>query len=298
MSENKKGLGLKLYSVLSVLLVAVFLVVTVTFTFFSKYYAFHPEKLATNFVSLVVGGDGYNAYKNTLVSKNMKYGDFIRVNFIDPAVKRDMEANGKDYSDDSFKGEKTLNDDGELTGKLTALMYPVYVELLETYGWDDYSAIFSGYIERLITEREALFGDKFFNDEVFFTAFEANVSQYCEMLEGTKEEYDENTGVKISEATKGKFEELFGDGCKLNVYVSNVSDIPVEEYKSKADEHQLALYGVNTEDISEVCVCNGKVSLVGGEAIAEADIIMVKIGYSWYVDNTSTDTSPLYIANP
>ena len=298
MSDNKKAFNLKLYSIFSVLIIAVFLVFTVVFTFKAKYTAFHPEKLAENFVSTVISGDGYNAYKNTLVSKNVKYGDFIRENFIDPAVQRDIAENGKDYSDDSFKGENTINDDGTLSGKLIELMYPVYVQLTQEYGWDNYSAVFSGYIEKLIVTREAVFGDKFFNDEVFFAAFEANVSQYCDMLLGTKEVYDENSGVKLSDETQGRYAELFGMDYRFQIYTESEKDIDVEEYKKSADTQQLTLFGIEPSDISEVKSVTVKVTLSDGKAVCSVDIIMVKIGYSWYVDNTSTDTSSLYIVNP
>ncbi len=295
--SDKKTFNIKLYSIFSVCLVAVFLIVTVVFTFKAKYTAFHPEKLAVNFVESVISGDGYNAYKNTLVSKNMKFGDFIRENFINPAVKRDMADGRKDYSDDSFKGEKTLNDDGTLAGKLTSLMFPVYCELVETYGWDDYSAVFGGYIEKLIVTREDVFGDKFFNDEVFFTAFEANVSQYCDMLKGTNEIFDENTGVKISEETRGKYEELFGENYSFTVNTVSEKAVDINEYKNSIDSEQFSLFGVSASDISDVKTISVEVKLGKDKLIAVSDIVMVKIGYSWYVDNTSTDTDVFYYFN-
>ncbi len=293
MSDKNKSFNIKLYSIFSVCLVAVFLITTVVFTFRAKYTAFHPEKLAVSFAETVISGDGYNAYKNTLVSKNMKYGDFIRKNFIEPAVKRDSS----DYSDDSFKGENTLNDDGTLAGKLISRMFPVYCELIEKHGWDDYSAVFTGYVEKLIEIREEVFGDKFFNDEVFFTAFEANVSQFCDMLSGTKEQYDENTGIKISEETKGKYEELFGEDHSFEINAVAEKSVDINTYKSGVDVGQLALFGVSAEDISEVKTVTVRMMLNSEKTVAECEITMVKIGYSWYVDNTSTDTDMLYYFN-
>lgn len=293
MSDKK----IKLYSIFSVCFIAVFLVLTVVFTFRAKYTAFHPEKLAEGFVETVISGDGYNAYKNTLVSKNAKYGDFIRKSFIEPAVKRDSADGTPDYSDDSFKGEKTLGDDGTLSGQLISLMFPVYKELVENYGWDNYSAVFGGYIERLIVTREEVFGDKFFNDEVFFTAFEANVSAYCDMLRGTKEAFDENTGIKISEDTKGKYEELFGESFSFAVTAVSENSIDINEYKNGIDKELFASYGVSAEDISDARSVSVEVKTKDGKSVAACDVTVVKIGYSWYVDNTSTDTDALYYFN-
>lgn len=295
MKNKEKTLNIKIYAVCAVVFIAVFLVVATVATFKAKYTAFHPDELARSFVeSIVTVGDGYNAYKNTLVSKNMKYGDFVRENFINPAVKRDAAEGEKDYSDDSFKGEKTLNDDGTLSGELTDIMYPVYKELIETYGWDNYSAVFSEYIEKLIVNREKIFSDKFMNDEVFFTAFEANVSQYAYMLTGREETYDENTGVKLSDKITGLYEEMFGDGYSFTVSIEDEKSADLSEYKSSVNKEEFELYGIDENDISDVKTYSVSISVNNAMNIASADLTLVKIGASWYVDNTSTDTSSLY----
>lgn len=298
MKNKEKMLNLKLYAVLAVVFIAAFLIISTVMTFRAKYMAFHPDELARSFAETIVSnGDGYNAYKNTLVSKNMKYGDFIRENFITPAVKRDAATGEKDYSDDSFKGERTLNDDGTLSGQLTAEMYPVYKELIEMYGWDNYSAVFSEYIEKLIEVREKIFSDKFFNDEVFFTAFEANVAQYGKMLTGSEETYDENTGVKLSDKITGLYEEMFGEDYSFTFSTENERRIELSQYKSGVDKKSLELYGINEDDISDVISYTVTVSVNGEKTVTSADIILVKIGSSWYVDNTVTDTSALYPFN-
>ncbi len=291
MSNKEKGFNLKLYAIISFIAVAVILATVCVTTFKSKYIAFHPEELARSYVDTIVQtGDGYNAYKNTLVSKNMKYGDFIRKNYITPAVNRD----GSDYSSDSFKGEKTLSDDGTLSGKLISEMYPVYESLINTYGWDDYNSIFTNYIDTLITVREEIFGDKFFNDEVFFTAFEANVSSYGKTLTGTEDVFDENTGVQLSEKTEGIYEKLYGEDYRISCEAVSFEEGYVDGYNINADTEILSTYGVDVKDVESVAKVLVKVSGADGDTLAECEVSLVKIGMSWYVDNLNTDTAVLY----
>ncbi len=290
MANKEKGFNIKIYAVVSFFAVALALLIICVTTFSSRYTAFHPDKVAEGFVNTIVqSADGYNAYKNTLVSKNMKFGDFIRENYIGPAVNRD----GENYSDDSFRGEKTVNDDGTLNGKLIADMYPVYEELLGKYGWDDYDSIFNLYIEELIVTREKIFGDKFFNDEVFFTCFEANVSSYGKMLTGTDEVIDEASGVKLSDKMTGVYETVYGEDYRLTVAAEKVTDKDVDAYKSTLNSSLLEAYGVSVDDISAVKAVSCKVT-AGEDTVAEGEITVVKIGMSWYVDNLTTDTSSFY----
>ena len=291
MSVKEKGFNFKLYAVISFVCVAAILALVCVTTFSTKYMAFHPERLAEFYVDTIVQtGDGYNAYKNTIVSKNMKYGDFIRKNYIDPVVNRD----GKDYSDDSFKGEITLSDDGTLSGELTDGMYAVYETLVGRYGWDDYDSIFSEYIETLVAVREDNFGDKFFNDEIFFTAFEANVSAFGKALTGTDEVYDENSGVKLSDKTEGIYQKLYGEDYRIICEAESFSEGSLADYSTAADAEALAGYGIDVSDIEGVATVLVKVSLDGGEELTECEVTLVKIGMSWYVDNLNTDTGCLY----
>lgn len=298
MSEKNKVFNVKLYAIFAFVFVALFLVLVTVFTFKAKYAAFHPEELARAYVSSIVStGDGYNAYKNTLVSKNMKYGDFIREQFINPVIDRDIQENGKSYSDDSFKGEKTLDDDGTLSGKLIAEMFPVYKELIELYGWDNYSAIFTEYIEKLIRVREEIFGDKFFNDEVFFSAFEANVSAYGKYLTGTDEVYDENSGVKLSDKTEGVYQKLYGEDYKIICEASEPEYGYSDGWLMNAQTDILSAYSVEADDISDVASVLVSVRLDSGEELTSCKVTLVKIGMTWYVDNTITNTSSLYVFN-
>ena len=291
---EKKGFNIKLYAVIAFFGVAAVLALVTVSTFSSKYIAFHPDKLAVAFVSTIAeNGDGYNAYKNTIVSKSDKYGDFIRENYINPVVNSD--ADGKGYSDEVYKGEKTLSDDGSLSGELIEKMYPVYEELIKAYGWDDYDSIFSGYIKELLVIREEIYGDKFFNDEVFFTAFEANVSQYGASLTGTEDVFDENTGVQLSEKSEGKYQKLYGEDYRFIIRADEVKSVDVNEYLKNADEELYASYGIDFTDINEAATVT--VTVTEDEtALAEIEIKLVKIGMSWYVDNTTTNTESLYFA--
>ena len=141
MAKNKteKEFNFKLYAVIVFFGVLAALIAIVYTTFTSRYTAFHPEAVAKTYVDTIAQtGDGYNAYKNSLLGKSQKYGDFIREYYMYPVINRDVNAEldaltdsdiPKGYNNDFFKGEKTVNDDGSLQGQLIATMYPYYEEL-------------------------------------------------------------------------------------------------------------------------------------------------------------------------
>lgn len=303
MAKKEKAFNVKLYSVFAVIFTAAFLVVTTVAAYTSRYAAFHPDEMARLYVdSIVQSGDGYNAYKNTLISKNMKFGDFIRRDYIDPIIYRDVEdyypgdsTDGlKGYNDESYKGEKTLADDGTLNGRLIEEMYPVYEELLITYGWDNYHKILKAYSEKLIIVREEVFGDKYMTDEIFFTVFEANVASYGDKLTGTEDVFDENTGVQLSHKSEGVYERMFGADYKIVTKAVDEKDIGIEEYRTGIDIETFDAYGIAAEDISAAKIITVEVSLADGQHIARLDVVVARIGMSWYVDNTRTDSSALY----
>lgn len=302
MAKKEKEFNFKLYGILTFFGIAAALVLICVFTFSARYTAFHPEKVAEAYVDTVVQtGDGYNAYKNTLVSKNMKYGDFIRKYYINPVVYRDTDyviggsTDGlKGYNDESCLGEKALSDDGTLMGYLINGMYVHYVDLVRTYGWDDYDTIFSRYMEYLILVREEIFGDSYLSDELFFTAFEANVKNYGEKLTGTEDVFDENTGVQLSTASTGYYEQYYGEDYRLTVTAAEPTEVDKEAYLASADKAAYEPYGVSGDDISEVKTFDVAVKNQKDEVVASCLVTVCKIGKSWYVDNTVTDTSSLY----
>ncbi|MCR4594879.1 MAG: hypothetical protein K5761_07465 [Clostridiales bacterium] len=304
MKKATKEFNVKLYAIIvfAVMAVALFVIVFTTFT--SSYTAFDPEKVAVGFVDGIArDGDGYDAYKVTLMSKNYKYGDFIREHYMYPLIYAeagykpgDSTDKLKGLNDESYMSEKSKNDDGTLEGKLIDRMYETYVQTLGTVGWDNYDGFFTEYFNVLLEKRKEIYGDEYITDEIMFTVLEANVKRYSEMLNGTEEKYDENTGVKISEEKKGIYQTKFGDDCVIEVKAIKTKDLNLENYKSGADKEMLETYKVNVDDISEAKTVR-VTSQYGDEGISVTiDVTVVKIGNSWYVDNNMTKTLELYKA--
>ena len=306
-NENKK-FNYGLYVVAVFVIVTVVLVLHGAFTFKSKYVAFDPEKVAVNYTdSIAQKGDGYNAYKYTMLPQGDKYGDFIRKQYIYPVVYPGYEV-GMDskafdklkengYDTDAFKSDATKNDDGSLTGDLTEAMYPYYVELIETYGWDNYDAVFTNYISKLVETRKAMFGDEYMSDEVFFTAFESNVVSYGNSLTGTEEVIaDDGVTVTQKEST-GLYQTIYGENYKFTTSVKETEEITdIDTYKAALDTDTLASYGISADDITAATAVTVDVALENGDVITSVKVYEVKIGSTWYVDNLTTSTASAYIA--
>ncbi len=302
MANKEKTFNTKAYAVIVFCVILASLIVITTFTFTSKYIGFNPEEVARTYVDTIVQlGDGYNAYKNALPSVNSKYGDFVRVYYMYPVIYRDTEGYSvggnldelKGYNDDSYKGEKTLNDDGSLNGKLIDEMYPVYVKLMEN-GWDDYDKVYTEYFKVLVEKREEIFGDKYMSDEVMFTALEANVATYGDSLTGTEDIVDENSGVQLSEKSIGKYQTAYGENYKLTTTVKSENEISLETVKNALDVNILGTYQISRDDITDAKNFTIEVTDQNNTVTATVDVTVVKIGDFWYVDNTSTDTDFLY----
>lgn len=303
MAVKEKTFNTKLYAVIAFFVVAAVLAIATVVTFSSKYTAFHPDQVAQAYTdSIVQTGDGYNAYKYALVSKSEKYGDFIRKYYMYPVIYKDAGYkpgdNVKDMkglNDEANQSDKTKNDDGSLAGQVIDAMYPFYVQLIETYGWDDYDTVFTQYFAKFQEVRAQAFGDNYLDDEVMFTALESNVSSYGDSLTGTQEVYDENTKVKLSDKTTGAYQTAFGEDYALTVTVKDVQDVAdVQGYTAAMDADKLASYDVQAEDITAVNVCTVEVAQKDGAVLATQEVHVVQIGNTWYVDNTTIDTKPLY----
>lgn len=304
--ETKKGFNYKLYAIIAFFVVAAILAATTAFAFEQKYIAFDPQKTALNYADTIFQrGDGYNAYAYTISAKSEKYGDFIRIYYMYPLIYpgyevgmdskefKELKKNG--YDNEKYQSETTLNDDGTLAGKLAEAMYPYYVELIKTYGWDDYDSIYKNYFSRLVEERKAIFGDEFLNDEVMFTAFESNVSTYGNAVTGTERVLGEDEKTVIQEKSIGLYQEEYGEDYKITSSV--VSAAPVEElasYKSSLDPAVLETYGITADDISDAQKVTVQAALEDGTVIASLDVYVVQIGRTWYVDNTTTVTNDFY----
>lgn len=209
-------------------------------------------------------------------------------------------------------------------------MYDYYVELLQKYGLDDIDAVFNDYFAKLSEVRKEVFGDEYMDTDFMFSVFESNVSKYGKSLTGTEEELGADDKTVIQKATTGKYQEMFGKDYKFTATVKNSTDLSdsekdayVKEYKERitpvaaSGEAKADKFGLKdtdkkntpksdmvgafkkldcSEDISAVTKCDVDVTLADGTVVATQQVYVVKIGNTWYVDNTNVDTSGLYLA--
>lgn len=301
MEKREKSFNLKLYAVIVFFAVAAALTLMVLFTFKSKYTAFHPEEVARNYADTIVQtGDGYNAYKTAVVSKNQKYGNYIRQNYMYPVIYREANYKPGDdtkklkgFNDKSYMSDKTEKDDGSLQGQVIEAMYDYYVELVEN-GWDNYDEIFTKYFEKLAEVRKDVFGDDYMTDEIMFTALESNVAAYGDSLTGTEDEFDKNTKKQTSFKSIGAYEKVYGEDYKFTAVVAGEKSVDLASYKATVNADIFATYGVKADDITDVKCYTVNINTGDGKTVASADVTVAKIGNSWYVDNTATDTTALY----
>ncbi|MDO4153862.1 MAG: hypothetical protein Q4E21_03305 [Clostridia bacterium] len=301
MAKKEKTFPVKLYALVAFLAVAAVLVLIVTLTFKAKYTGYHPEEVARVYVDTVAQtGDGYNAYKNALPSVNDKYGDFIRKQYIYPLVYREARYQPGDktdaltgFNDASYMGEKSQTDNGTLQGQVIDAMYPYYVELIAN-GWDDYDTIFAQYFAKLVEVRKEVFGDDYMTDEIIFTALESNVKTYGESLTGTEDVFDENSGEQLEFKSIGAYQTAYGEDYKFTTVVQAENEIALDAYKAGLDTDRLAVYGIAADEITAVKSFTVGVQTADGATVTDATVVVVKIGSTWYVDNTATDTAPLY----
>lgn len=181
-TKEKKGFNAALYAVIAGIVVAVLLALITIFAFTTRYTGFSAEKVAQAYVDTIVQtGDGYNAYKNTLVSKNQKFGNFVINGYMKPYINEDAEKA-------SFIG---TGSDEEITktDEVYDTMYEYYVGLVAKYGLDDIDAVFNDYFAKLTEVRKEIFGDEYMDTDFMFSVFESNVTKYGKSLTGTEEEY-------------------------------------------------------------------------------------------------------------
>lgn len=322
-TKEKKGFNAALYAVVAGVVVAVVLVLITIFAFTTRYTGFSADKVAQAYVDTIVQtGDGYNAYKNTLVSKNQKFGNFVINGYMTPYVNKDAEKA-------AFIG--TGNDEEiNKTDEVYDTMYDYYVELLNKYGLDDIDSVFNDYFAKLSEVRKEIFGDEYMDTDFMFSVFESNVSSYGKSLTGTEKEYGADDKTVIQEATTGKYQEMFGKDYKFTATVKNSTELNesekdayVKEYEAriapvaksgetKADKFELkdtdkkntpksdmvaAFEKLDcSKDIGAVTKCDVEVTLSDGTVVASQEVYVVKIGNTWYVDNTNINTSGLYLA--
>lgn len=303
MKKQEKAFPVKLYAATAFFAVLAVLVLLVTLNFRAKYTAYHPEAVAQAYTDTIIqSGDGYNAYKYSLVSVNDKYGDFIRKQYMYPLIYRDTAYQPGDdiseqgytgYNDAAQMGETSKTDDGSLQGKVISMMYPYFLELIEN-GWDDYDTIFKSYFQKYAEVRASVFGDKYLTDEMLFTALESNVRTYGKSLTGTQDVFDENTGNQIEFRSTGKYQTAFGADYALQTVSGKETDLDLEAYRQATDAAKLKIYGVSPEDITAAKAIVTEVHTADGKTAAQAKVVVVQIKNSWYVDNTLTNTAALY----
>lgn len=301
MAKKEKVFPVKLYALVAFLLVAALLAVIVTVTFQTKYTGYHPDEVARVYADTVVQtGNGYNAYKNALPSVNSKYGDFIREQYMYPVIYREAgykpgdKTDGlKGFNDKSYMGEKSKTDNGALQGQVVDTMYPYFTELIAN-GWDDYDSIFTKYFAKLTEVRKEVFGDDYMTDEIMFTALEGNVETYGKSLTGTKDVFDENSGEQLEFKSVGAYQTAYGEDYKFTTVVKAENEIALDAYKASVDADTFAVYGISADEITAAKSYTVAVQTEDGKTVAEVAVVVVKIGSTWYVDNTATDTAPLY----
>lgn len=324
-TETKKAFKPGLYAVIAGVVVAVVLVVITIFAFTSRYTAFSPEKVAQAYTDTIVQtGDGYNAYKNTLVSKNAKFGNFIIDAYMKPYVN-----DGDDVKQADFVGTGNKKEE-EAIDTVYETMYDYFVQLVNTYGFDNYDAIFTNYFEKLSEVRKQVYGDEYMDTDFMFGAFESNVSTYGKSLTGTETEYAADGKTILQKESTGKYQQLYGKNYKFTTSVKSCDELSAEEVKAYVDEYKTriepvansgeakaAQFGLkdiddknnpktdmvnayagldNSDSITSVAKCIAEVTLEDGTVIATQELYVVQIGNSWYVDNTNIDTSGLYLA--
>lgn len=322
-TKEKKGFNAALYAVVAGIVVAVVLVLITIFAFTTRYTGFSADKVAQAYVDTIVQtGDGYNAYKNTLVSKNQKFGNFVINAYMRPYINEDAKKA-------SFVGTGT-DEEIAKTDEVYDTMYDYYVELLQKYGLDNIDAVFNDYFAKLSEVRKEVFGDEYMDTDFMFSVFESNVSNYGKSLTGTEKELGADDKTVIQEATTGKYQKMFGKDYKFTATVKESTplsdsekDAYVKEYKERiapvaaSGEAKAEKFGLKdtdkkhtpksdmvgafekldcSNDISAVTKCNVDVTLADGTVVASQQVYVVKIGKTWYVDNTNVDTSGLYLA--
>lgn len=301
MAKKEKVFPVKLYALVAFLLVAALLALIVTVTFQTKYTGYHPDEVARVYADTVVQtGNGYNAYKNALPSVNSKYGDFIREQYMYPVIYREADYKPGDktdglkgFNDKSYMGEKSKTDNGALQGQVVDTMYPYFTELIAN-GWDDYDTVFTKYFAKLTEVRKEVFGDDYMTDEIMFTALEGNVETYGKSLTGTKDVFDENSGEQLEFKSVGAYQTAYGEDYKFTTVVKAENEIALDAYKASVDADTFAVYGISADEIAAAKSYTVAVQTEDGKTVAEVAVVVVKIGSTWYVDNTATDTAPLY----
>ena len=326
MAKTKKSFRAGLYGVVSGILVAAILVGITVFAFTTRYNAFSPEKVAQSYADTIVQtGDGYNALKVSLVSKNQKFGNFVINAYMAPYVN---DNSGKKKDEPKVEQNKAIGTgskkETELLDQIYNTMYVYYEELMATVGLENYDEFYSRYFDMLKQVRVAVLGDDYMDTEFMFSVFESNVQTYSNKLTGTKKKLAADKKTVLQKETTGIYQEMYGKDYKLTTTVTNTKELSADEVKAYADEYknriqpliengkskaaalanedkkeamEQAFANLDIADsIEAVDECTVEVTNQKGDVVATVQVYVVRIGNSWYVDNSNTSTAPLYIA--
>ena len=313
----KKEFKAGLYGVVAAVLVAVVLVGLTVFAFTSRYNAFSPEKVAQSYADTIVQtGDGYNALKVSLVSKEQKFGNFVTNAYMTPYIN-----DGKDVKQNEIIGTGS-DEEAQMLDTVYNTMYDYYEELMETVGLQNYDEFYSLYFAKLKEVRTAVLQDDYMDTDFMFSVFESNVQTYANKLTGTKEKLAADEKTVIQKASTGIYQELYGKDYKLTTTVTDTKELSADEvetyvtgYKNrivpiiqkneafadtlddkKSSAMKAAFENLDVADsIEAVDECTVEVTNQNGDVVASTKVYVVRIGNSWYVDNSNTDTAPLYI---
>ena len=172
--------------------------------------------------------------------------------------------------------------------------------------------------------RVAVLGDDYMDTEFMFSVFESNVQTYSNKLTGTKKKLAADKKTVLQKETTGIYQEMYGKDYKLTTTVTNTKELSADEVKAYADEYknriqpliengnskaaalanedkkeamEQAFANLDVADsIEAVDECTVEVTNQKGDVVATVQVYVVRIGNSWYVDNSNTSTAPLYIA--
>lgn len=288
------------YFVFAIIAVIIMFSVIVTLYFNKNYVMFSPDKVAKQYMLNVAGEDGYDAMKYTTLIKNSKFGDFISKNYMEQYKKEDENSEAPVLSAEE-QGEK-------LTEILDGMM-PVFTDLVETYGFENYDELFTQYFAKYYELHHSVYGHDFMTTDDMFAAFEGNLASYTsgfaydrECVYGNGQEYAE----KYLGSGKADLndDDIYSAGYKINIDIASsttFSDAEVKEYidEIKSNPIKSASYerfGFSPDEIAavqKVCVVkditgNGDAQAIErkNEEYAEhpTQLMIVKIGSQWYVD--------------
>ena len=320
--KKEKGFRVGAYAVFAGIFVAVVLIALTIFAYTTRYTALAPEKVAQSYADAIVQtGDGYNSYKTTLVSKNgdLKYGDFIRKAYMIAYVNDGEDVKQADFVGTGNDAEQKAIDD------VYSQMYDYYLELLNTYTWDNYDEFFTHYFDKLVQVRNQVYGDDYMDMDYMFGALESNVQTYSDSLTGTEEVLAADKKTVLHEATEGAYQKQFGKAYKITTTAADVKEFSADETKAYVEAYKAritpvaeggaaradslnvkgedkdamvsAFEGLNhADEIESVAEVTCEIKDESGKVNVTITVPVVKIGKSWYVDNTNLDTSALYLA--